>query len=56
MIIPELGTLLLVVDQLTKEKVSVILLAQILDLELLVLLGQLAVVVINFLSNLSHGL
>ena len=53
--VPQLSTLLLLVDELSEQQVSVILLRQVLDLQLLILLRQNPVVIIDVLRHLCHG-
>lgn len=55
-LLAHLLVLLLVVDELPKQKISVILLARKLDLQGLVLQLQRLIIIINLLRNLRHGL
>lgn len=48
--------LLLLVDKLLQEQVTVVLLAHVLDLEVAVLLHEISILVIDFLRDLCHGL
>jgi len=50
------NTFFFLVDQLLKKKLSIVLLTQKLNFELLIFLHQNSIIIINFLSNLCHGL